>query len=319
MVRQVIQAVGSLLRRRQVRRQLMLALHWLEQHRFEFTSSQTSGDNCNSALADLAWRVKPFAELIFLLMLFRRHQQCQAQTQPLHDFVQTHVTHFDLHKIAASDPSAATVLALFGDYFGCNTPDAPFEADYFAFLNQSGYFKGMDRMSYRDMDLVYSLWRLGYAPTTLRMDQMFANTAFGRGQFLPKYSIDDIYSLTHAIFYLTDVGFRPLSEVLDAETIARLRRDLIALTAIMLRDDNCDVLGELLLCWIFCHIKCSSYEQALFRLGMDRMLAIATPDGCVPYCTRSRARYLAGQDSFKAVYHPTLVATILFALAGEIL
>lgn len=312
-----MQALTDLVRRRQIRRKLILALDWIDKHRSEFSLPESTDYDTTLQNSDLAWKIKPFSELVFLLSVLSKHRKCQREITVISDFTRNKILSFDMHRLAAFDPSAATVLALFGDFFGLDSYTAPFERDHFVLMERSGYFMGMERMPYRDMDLAYSLWRLGYVNAGDRMDEMFANTAFGRGQSLPKYSVDDIYSLTHAIFYLTDVGFKPLTDTLDDETVSRLRRDLIGLTAIMLRGDNCDILGELMLCWIFCGVVPKGYEQNLFRICMDRMIAAAVDDGCVPFSSRSRERYLAGEAPFKEVYHTTLVAAILFAIAGE--
>lgn len=309
--------VADLVRRRQIKRKLSMSLGWIGNHLSEFSLPQCSNYDNSLQSSDLAWRIKPFAELVFLLSVLKKYRQCQREIIAISDFAHSSIESFDIHGFAAYDPSAASLLALFADFFNSTNHKAPLEFDYFELLKNTGYFKGMERMPYRDMELAYNLSRLGDLNASARMNEMFSNTAFGRGQFLPKYSIDDIYSLTHAIFYLTDLGFKPLSDTLDSITTSRLKRDLIGLTAIMLRNDNCDVLGELILCWIFCGVRPRNREQDLFRICVDRLIAATTDDGCVPFNSRSRERYLAGDSQFKEVYHTTLVVTIVFALVGE--
>ncbi len=262
----------------------------------------------------MPWRVKPLGELMFLVLVLQRHRIQVKRTRPLAEFVAREVERFDWHMLAGYDPSAATPLAMLADFAAIQVRTAPFERSHFENLLVTGYFNGMDRVPYRDMDLAYSLWRIGLEASPDVMEPMFAATAFGRKQHLARYSIDDIYSLTHALFYLTDIGQRPLDETLDPSLAGRLRRELVALTAIMIRADNVDVLGELLLNWMFCGLKADALEQKIFDAGVERVLGALTPSGALPSTHRSRRRALAGEAGFHELYHTTLVGALMFSL-----
>ena len=115
------------------------------------------------------WLVKPLCELLFLLLVLRRHGIKHPGFQKLHDFVIETANGFDWHALAAYDPSAATPLAMIADYFAVHGKPPPFDMDHFRRLHRTGYFHGMDRIPYRDMDLAYCLSRVGIPDATNQM------------------------------------------------------------------------------------------------------------------------------------------------------
>lgn len=288
-------------------------LAWLEARLPEF-SIDRNAQQTNALQASMPWRIKPLGELILLLLVLRRYRQDQIAVRRLTQWAVSEARSFDWHALAAYDPSAAAPIAMVADFFIEMNEPLPFERTYFSTLMASGYFDGMDRLPYREMDLNYCLARMGYQSAMDKLAELFACTAFGRGQLLSRYSIDDMYSLTHALFYLTDFGFQPLHRVLDAGTIARLRRDLLGLIVIMIRTDNCDVLGELLIDWVFCGWTPTDIESKLFALAFEKMLSQVAPSGAVPPTTSVAE---APVEQFADLYHTTLVAAMLFSIAPQ--
>jgi len=284
------------------------------------SASFAIGSNSESLVIQgnpVPWRIKPLIELVLFLVIVKANGVQSKACRPLTDMVLAEASRFDWHELAAFDPASMSPLALTLQFFALHGRAPPFEPAYFEALRSTEYLHGMDRLPYREMDLQYGLSKVGRPESEAKLPVLFRDTAFGRGQLIPRYSVDDIYSLTHALFYLTDLGIRSLDTVLDGPTRHRLRRDLIQLTVVMIRGDNCDVLGELLICWIMCGIEASPTETAIMNAGLDRMLVRMTPDGAVPPTSDVRKRLLSGDAGFADVYHTTLVAAILFALVGK--
>jgi hypothetical protein len=284
-------------------------IEWLCQHEDDFRIARAA----NSAVP---WQVKPLAELMFLLTALKRHGLSSSSLDRLSLGALAEAGKFDWHELAAYDPSAATGMALVADFFHSQQQPAPFDERFFGFLNGIGYFEGMDRLPYRDMDLAYNLGRLVSSDYEKEIPIWFRSTAFGRRQHIVRYTIDDVYSLTHAIFYLTDLGLRAPDVLLDPETADRLRTELATLTGAMLRADNPDVLGELLLCWLFCDIERTPLNSAIFDQGLRQMMAAVT-DGAVAPTAKIFRRARTGQATFKQLYHTTLVGAFLFNLLSK--
>ena len=299
----------TLLNKRLVSRLGKRTLEWLCAHETDFRISRAATDA-------VPWQVKPLAELMFLLTALKRHGLRSSSLDRLSDGAIAEAHTFDWHELAAYDPSAATGMALVADFFRCQDKPVPFDEKFFGFLNRIEYFEGMDRLPYRDMDLAYNLSRVVSPEYEREIPVWFRSTAFGRGQHIVRYTIDDVYSLTHAIFYLTDLGLHQPDTLLDGETAKRLRAELATLTGAMLRADNTDVLGELLLCWLFCGIERTGLNGLIFEHGLQQMMA-ATAEGAVAPTAAIFRQAKAGQATFKQLYHTTLVGAFLFNLLSE--
>ena len=305
----MIRYFQTLLDRQMIARLGKHSIEWLCRHEDDFKIARAAND-------PVPWQVKPIAELMFLLTALKRHGLRSASLDRLSEGALTDAAKFDWHELAAYDPSAATGMALVADFFHCQERPAPFDDRFFSFLNDIGYFEGMDRLPYRDMDLAYNLARVVSTDYEKDIAVWFRSTAFGRRQHVVRYSIDDVYSLTHAIFYLTDLGLRAPDTLLDAETAERLRTELATLTGAMLRADNTDVLGELLLCWLFCGIERTGLNGIIFEHGLRQMMAAVT-DGAVAPTVAIFRQARAGEATFKQLYHTTLVGAFLFNLLSE--
>jgi hypothetical protein len=225
---------------------------------------------------------------------------------------------FDWHELAVSDPTAATPLAIVARFFRRHERPLPFELDHFIMMRQVGYLKGMDRFPYRELDLEYCLRKLQISRSKSSLSEYLSDTAFGRHQHYTRYTTSDVYSLTHCIFYLTDVGGEDLRGAVGDDVACRLRQALVILSSLIARERNADQLGELLLCWYFSGVPSSHLSSVIFRSSVDRFLEHATGSGSIAPTMRSleRARQDDGSD-FSMLYHTTLVAAMLFSFVSS--
>lgn len=303
----MIHALQTLRRKRHVTALGRRTVDWLSKHASDFAITRTAAES-------IPWRVKPLVELTFLLTIFRRHGFQSHSLNRLSIAALAEAHRFDWQQLAAYDPSAATGLAVVADFFRTMGHPAPFDSRYFALLNSVDYFDGMDRLPYRDMDLAYTLTRVVSAEYEARIPNWFASTAFGRRQHTVRYSIDDLYSLTHAVFYLSDVGFRSTDTLLTPQANSRLLAELPTITGAMLRADNTDVLGELMLCWLFCGVELTALNRLVFRHALDQMMAAVTTEGAIAPNAHIAEQAKSGRATFAQLYHTTLVGAILFHL-----
>jgi hypothetical protein len=58
-------------------------------------------------------------------------------------------------------------------------------------------------------------------------------------------------------------------------------------------------------------------ERAVFRAGMERVLATVTPEGAVAPREAVKRRADDGEATFAELYHTTLVGAMLFSLAAR--
>lgn len=287
-----------------------VTLRWLSEHSDDF---RVGSAGSRSVLT----QIKPLTELMLLLDVFAKHQIRNEHVSRLSARAIAEANEFDWHQHFSFDASGATILGTVAEFFAANDAAPPFELDFCRFLHTSGYLEGMDRVPYREMDRVHCLAWLISPEYAKELPVWFSGTAFGRRQHPTRYTTDDLYSLTHAAFYLSNFGTRDVAEVLDAETTERLRKELVVLTAVVMRSDNIDVLGEFLICWLFCRVPDTKLNRMLFRQAFERVVSATISSGEVVPVLRALPRAQAGQTSFDYSYHTTLVAALLFSLAAK--
>jgi hypothetical protein len=134
-------------------------------------------------------------------------------------------------------------------------------------------------------------------------------------QVNPIYLSDyDIYSITHTLFYLTDFGRLPETQL---SSVRRRRACEIVgkLLAMQIYRGNWDLVGELLLSH-----HCLRATSDFYASGWQALLAAQWPDGAVPG-PNYRSQATEGMNDtdrqsyvFKHCYHTTLVAALVGAL-----
>ena len=265
----------------------------------------------------LAWRSKPLCELIYLVLILHRLGLASPEFIALEQRTLRAAREFEWEALMAEDPSSSVCVAMAMDLLDLHAVPIPGLRAQFLRARASGYFHSVLRIPFRDMDYHYMMSKVVSDGDRGALDAGFALTAFGLGKNPCSYTVNDIYSLTHALFYLTDMGAIELDPLTSGVADGRLRRTLMVLVAMLLRGDNNDVLGELLICVRICRLSLNGFEQRLCTAAMAKILAGMAPDGCVPSSTRSIERAACGSAKFLEVYHTTLVASILLGLRGE--
>ncbi|GAC1659001.1 MAG: hypothetical protein NVS4B13_02910 [Candidatus Elarobacter sp.] len=259
----------------------------------------------------IPWRVKPLVELTFLLTTLRRLGVTHPSLPALAAFALEVVPTVEWREIVAYDASATVVLALVAEFCSAFGAQLPWTPAYFDRLIDSGYVESSDRLPYREMDLAYCYERIGRGDFSEQIASWWMDTACGLRQRPAVATIDDVYSLTHAIFYLTDVGSRPLEAVLSEAEARYLRENLVTLTALVLRNANADILGELILCWRFARVQGDPLRDVIAQAALCRLIATQLPEGDMPAPTFDAEKHVDARR-FGYNYHPTLVAALTF-------
>ena len=141
---------------------------------------------------------------------------------------------------------------------------------------------------------------------------MYNETVAGKKAPISYMSTMDIYSVTHTIFYLTDMGSQPIEQILTMNEKSYLERLVLQLLCVSLRHRNLDTAGELIMCCNFLDIpKENELNQLLFQTFWDLLQYSQMKKGSIPSPTYqdgtkepsdSRREHI-----FKHSYHSTLV------------
>lgn len=277
------------------------ALAWVSAHLDAFHPD-------HAFVSDHSLRVKPFIELVFVLNPFLR-RGLHRQEPLLADLAAFCARTFDTYDFAAfaqQDPAGLIVFAL-RDEFDALCGRAPRDGLLGRF-RQTGLpaLVSVSRTPYRAMDLAYSVARadLHFDPRSLLPD--LPRTVLGAARPLAHCTDSDLYSLTHTLFYLADLGEADLSACWpDTAGLSDRLRGALGLT---LREGNADLSGELLMCLAFL----GDTGSGCARYAWTRLAALQLPCGAVPAPSYRAARddsagETAGHYRFTQSYHTTLV------------
>lgn len=277
------------------------ALSWVSAHLDAFHPD-------HEFVSDHSLRVKPFIELVFVLNPFLRRglHHSEPGLAELAAFCARTFDSYDFAAFAQQDPAGLIVFAL-RDEFDALCGRAPRDGLLERF-RQTGLpeLVRVSRTPYRAMDLAYSVARAGlhFDPRSLLPD--LPRTVLGAARPLPHCTDSDLYSVTHTLFYLADLGEADLAACWpDVAGLRALLRGALGLT---LREGNADLSGELLMCLAFL----KDTDSPAVRYAWSRLAALQLPCGAVP-----APSYRAGRDDsagseaghyrFTQCYHTTLV------------
>jgi len=171
---------------------------------------------------------------------------------------------------------------------------------------QEGTIEGPEKTPHRQLDVDYFL---GEARLSVSVAKEPIQTMFDR-RFSPlRLSVDDVYALTHIIFYKTRFG-TCLGSMRDcSEDLAELLDGLLVHFA---RLGHWDLLGELLIC-ANCTQGCS---RRIIEHCMARFWSAQSDHGFFYPSSKTQQRLVSSATDntiFKECYHTTLVWMLLYA------
>lgn len=182
----------------------------------------------------------------------------------------------------------------------------------------SGYVTVMECPSSQKMDLCYTLTKGGFKHAFPKLKELYEKTILSKNPPILHIPLDDIYAITHIIFYLTDFGFAK-SDLIPTKDLESIKWVITNLIGFSILQKNWDTLGELLLC---CDLM-DYYPSPLYELGWEKIINSQLSDGCVPSPFFEIKKYENMDETtkkayyFEQNYHSTLVAAIAAFLSKK--
>ncbi|WP_025027998.1 DUF6895 family protein [Caldalkalibacillus mannanilyticus] len=269
----------------------------------------------NQVSDDFRWKLKTYVELVFLTNYLLR-SKLYEQDQRLQKIIQFNLDicqSFDVEAMIYHDPDGLAGLAIVEEFLQL-TDETKLS---FAFtLAKFWAYQVTDilkKIPFRLMDLKYSLERAGIANDLPSYRELYNRTVLGKKAAPPYMSTMDIYSITHTVFYLTDMG-HARNLIVDTKELQAIFQTLLKLLAISISERNLDLMGELLMCLSFLepHVEQEAAPH-LTELAWNLIYTGRLPEGAIPSVT-FHAPQLSGLSQkeqekhiFTHCYHPTLV------------
>jgi hypothetical protein len=261
-------------------------------------------------LRDPRLQFKAYGELVvFVIQLLRsyffRHD---PRVDRLVRFVSRTAEQYDLAGLVRHEPSGLTILALMEELNHLVAGTRGSYYDQLVAMVKAGYTRTMERPPFRKLEVRYSLDRAQIPHDMEDVNVLFQRTAPGRAPLVPFMTDTDMYTVTHVVMYLTDMGHRPAS-VLVPEAEDYLRWLVRVLLGVCVMDADLDLTGELLMCAGALDMG----STATTRLAWRTLIQNQQDDGSIPgrHFSLGELTALPGDAHshyvFSRCYHTTLV------------
>lgn len=259
----------------------------------------------DSKIANDKYRVKAFTELIFIQNMFYPKRIFKDKNQNIiNKFVLESIKNFSYYEYVLKNPEMLSLLPTVIEFL-LNHKSYQFK-DYQKVkkLIALNYDTLIDRTAFRKLDLIYSFGKIGIITNLGSLDSVYSSTLLAKAGNSFYYSNIDAYSITHTIFYMTDMG-RKENLSLQSKEILDL---LLKLIELFLLKDNMDILAELLICVKMLNFRPTDEQKYLLNLAVKVLMKHQQSTGMfLGPGINSAVRYNA-EKNFRLNYHTTMVA-----------
>lgn len=263
---------------------------WLAAHRSDFRWSVADA-------ASRGARLRAFGELIGILTACKRHAAPCAEAAQLDEFALSIVEELDWESQLIRDPRFIVAVLTVAEFLEASGRDSSRMRAIVQRSLLTGVIDALDVVPYRALEIEHLLVRARFVPRPRRRFGNALREAFSRlDKPLPLFTVQDMYALTHIVFYICDDGKRDAGVVAPWE-VARLRRLVDISTGLALIDDDPDLIAEMILA----HAFLGPADSWLVSTGFSRVLARRAAGGAIP------AGGASGDNEFLGCYHPTLM------------
>ena len=172
-------------------------------------------------------------------------------------------------------------------------------------LRRAGYPYGLEMTPYRELELQYLTWKAGISRKPPTWGAVYYRTTLARCRNPIYFSLPEVYSVTHTLFYLTDFA----GPAAIAPTDRELAISIVEPLALHYwRKPDWDLTSELLLNLV----ALDRFETHLFCAAFEALQQNWRPDGSLPGPAFGElASDASRRDVFERCYHTTLVGLLL--------
>ncbi|MGX6995240.1 DUF6895 family protein [Pediococcus acidilactici] len=255
--------------------------------------------------------IKPFIELVFCYNMLPDKILNKREMLPFKEFIYGEIKNKEFGTKLSYNLKALTGVCVLEEFLLKN-----YRSMYKNILKSYVEYRKVDlkfeRTPFRMMDTKYSLNKAGIKDNLPSYEEIYAETILGKGLSIYYLRPMTEYSITHTIFYLTDMGRTTKYNWLLHPKVNLLEKMMMEC---MLKKDL-DILGELVLCGIFLNLQSNDKFVNTLKQGYEYIEKSQDSDGSFP--APIDHKYFDRKKRFNERYHTTLVCTGVLACFQEI-
>ena len=245
--------------------------------------------------------IKPFVELVFFYNLINdNYNYDKHKRKIIENYILSQINSNDFEKKLKDDVLGISGLSILEEFLIKRGSSKYRETLNYLIENKKIDLK-IKRTPFRTMDMKYSLNKAQIKDNLSSYKEIFQDTILGKKLSLFYYSPSSAYSLTHTIFYITDMGndYKIDNEIKDISFI------LQCLIGMHINNNDLDILAEVLLCVLFLNEYEVVNNRGIFDFGMKYIQDHQRNNGSfpAPIVSTSKDKF----KRFKEDYHTTLV------------
>jgi hypothetical protein len=270
-------------------------------------------DSGIKALAELAvlymylerWRLRPLNEYLSLISILPTWR----------NFISRHCEKAAYAETVRKRPAQAYYLLLPYLMLRSGGYHSPYYEETMKRLQRWRYLMPTEVVPYRRLDQQYIFWKSGYLNREPNWYRLYKRTVLNNRCRLAYIDKDITYSITHTLFYLTDLGDHPIP--LRPAEIKHIAEVLECLLFHYWRLADWDLVCELLI-----NLNCLDARDSAFYSGASAAFRKACRrDGAIPASQMCEEKICStpssepGETIFQLCYHTTLLNVLYCATA----
>ncbi|NUF24867.1 DUF6895 family protein [Bombilactobacillus mellis] len=245
-------------------------------------------------------KLKAFIELAYMLNMFYSNFKNSYYIKNIVDFILNKIEQHDFCAQILFDIDGLAGLAVLEE-FELKYGKSKYNYELNKIVNSKIDIQ-LARAPFRMMDIKYSLEKAHIHSSLPDYQTLFKNTALGKEVDVSSISSMGAYSITHTIFYLTDMGRRKPPINYDYESLKKLLFSLIEFYSLK---QDMDILSELIICINFLHYKLNPFMENYINYCFKLLKRKQHRNGSVPPFIYKRSH--SPKQEFINCYHTTLV------------
>lgn len=262
--------------------------------------------------------IKSLSELIGLASLYKRKFKTiyNKHVEEIISFTVNTLEHANYEDRLIRRPELWTLYAgLYESLYRCGVQLKGLKIALQATIDQ-GYITATERLPYSMVELSYMIHRIDSRNTSFGFDLSYCRTLFYKNPPVLFMQAADVYALTHAIFYLTDFGYKKINKLTQRKML-EIHWTIAILIGLYLRVRDWDLLGELLIC---CYCL-NWFPYPFYENARNNLLNVQRSDGTIPHIDNGKSdkndSEESNKDYFEQNYHSTLVTAMLCIMTNE--